>query len=81
MRNWFKILALVAFVLSCFWCYFNFGFEPVIAAVVSLSALLGLWVTERFDESSSKVSQQQQGGNYSKNYQAARDIRVDEQKE
>ena len=40
MRIILRILAVVALIISAVWLYFEQGFEPVLATVVSLSALI-----------------------------------------
>jgi hypothetical protein len=71
-----KALSIVALVLSFLWCYFSFGFEPIIAAVASLIALIGLWLTEKPGQSKPTVTQTQRSGTQSRNYQAGGDIKI-----
>ncbi|QNE42186.1 hypothetical protein F1C16_21405 (plasmid) [Hymenobacter sp. NBH84] len=42
-----KAVSALAFIISCVWASFTFDFEPIIAAIGSLGALLGLIVNER----------------------------------
>ncbi len=71
-----KLLALVAFVLSCFWSYFQFNFEPIIAAVVSLIALISLFIEGKIHKAKNKTPQNQRSGDNSQNYQAGSDLIV-----
>lgn len=73
-----KILAVIVFVLSCLWSYYNFGFEPVIAAVGSLITLIGLMVSERFSKNKSGITQNQRAGDNSQNYQASGNININQ---
>ena len=69
-----KLLAAVAFLASVVWFYFDPDYEPGIAAVTSLSTLLGLWIRER--QSQSKVSQSQDIGNGGVGVQGIGDVNV-----
>lgn len=78
LRFILKILAVVAFVLSCFWSYYSFGFEPVIAVVVSFSAYIGLWISEKVGKNNTGITQNQRSGDNSQNYQAGSSININQ---
>lgn len=42
-----KVLAFIAFVASVVWFCVDPDYEPGIASVTSLSALIGLWIAQR----------------------------------
>jgi len=73
-----KILAVIALVLSCLWSYYNFGFEPIIAVVVSLSALIALWISGKINKNKAEITQSQRSGNNSQNYQAGGNININQ---
>ncbi len=67
LRITLKILAFIALILSGIWAYFNFGYGPVIAVVVSLLALIGSFVTESKKENKGETIQVRKPGSNSKN--------------
>ena len=73
-----KLLAVIAFVLSCFWAYYNPGFEPVIAVIVSISAFIALLVSEKVKGNKSGITQSQSSGSGSQNYQAGGNININQ---
>ena len=73
-----KTITVIAFILSCLWSYYNFGFEPVIAAIVSLSALVGLFVEQKINKSETSVMQSQRSGDNSQNYQARGNVNINQ---
>jgi len=41
-RRWLIFCCAVSAVLSCLWCFYEFGWEPVVVSFGSLTALIGL---------------------------------------
>lgn len=71
-----KLLAFIAFFASLVWFCVAPDYEPGIAAVTSLSALIGLWLSQRQSQSRDKPSQAQTVGAGSVAVQAGRDAHV-----
>lgn len=71
-----KLLALIALVASVVWFLVEPGYEPGIAAVTSLSTLIGIWISERKSESHRKSSQVQTVGDGGVAVQAGGDAHV-----
>lgn len=72
----FKILAFIAFFGSVVWFCVTPDFEPGIAAITSLSALLGLWIRQRRVSSRILPSQTQKVGAGGVGVQAGGDAHV-----
>jgi len=71
-----KLLAFIAFFASVVWFCVAPDYEPGIAVVTSLSALIGLWLSQRQSHSRNKPSQAQTVGTGSIAVQAGGDAHV-----
>lgn len=69
-----KLLAAVAFVGSVLWVIAQPGYEPAIAVVTSLSALIGSIVIDR--HSKSHAAQRQKVGERGVGVQAGGDVNI-----
>jgi hypothetical protein len=72
MRAILLLLTILAFIGSCIWAYNVRDYEPYLAVVTSIIALIGLWVTD----SPGPPTMNQRGGKNSKNFQAGGSIVV-----
>lgn len=71
-----KLLAFVAFFASVVWFWVDPDYEPGIAAVTSLSTLIGLWLGQRRSQSNTHPSQAQTVGAGGVAVQAGGDAQV-----
>ncbi|WLH87874.1 hypothetical protein PSH87_14355 [Pseudomonas sp. FP453] len=69
-----KILAFLVLIVSSVWLYVEPGYEPGLAVLTSLSALIGIWISKR--NSANKPSQSQSVGAGGVAVQAGGDIKV-----
>lgn len=60
--SFIKLLAFIAFLASVVWFWVKPDYEPGIAAITSLSTLIGLWLGQRKSRSRNNPSQVQTVG-------------------